>query len=271
MDELFTIIMLTLISVIEILYMLTGSLIPLAAVLILFILILVFLIVFTLRKKFFWKLALLAFLINLLNLGYMFVKAGEAIMLYLALFVNLAGILFSAIGSARLSPKRSRARTLAPKCEIVTYGANDQYSPSDKSNSGDKAGDRGNLRYKASSGYKTDNKRPAAHGFDVEEFIKKLEEEEPQRELEPPPKPTSPQQTQIAETVESRAAAPKKAAVRKRFSPGKYVASKTGRQYHLPRCDWANNIKKQNRVWFASEKAAAEKGYTPHWCLKKNK
>jgi energy-coupling factor transporter transmembrane protein EcfT len=51
------------------------------------------------------------------------------------------------------------------------------------------------------------------------------------------------------------------------FEPGKYVATKTGSTYHIPKCDWAKKIKKSNQVWFDDEKAA-KKNYKKHSCVK---
>lgn len=50
------------------------------------------------------------------------------------------------------------------------------------------------------------------------------------------------------------------------FEPGKYVASKTGASYHIPKCDWAEKIKKKNQVWFDDEKEAKKK-YKAHSCV----
>lgn len=62
---------------------------------------------------------------------------------------------------------------------------------------------------------------------------------------------------------------PKKAepAVTRRYSPGKFLATKTGRTYHSPKCEWAKKIRKDNQLWFASEKEADELGYKRHNCL----
>lgn len=51
------------------------------------------------------------------------------------------------------------------------------------------------------------------------------------------------------------------------YSPGKIVASKFGTVYHLPKCEWANNIKKSSRLWFPSIDEAVKKGYKPHSCV----
>jgi hypothetical protein len=50
------------------------------------------------------------------------------------------------------------------------------------------------------------------------------------------------------------------------FEPGKYVASKTGSTYHVPKCEWAGRIKKKNQVWFDDEKEAKKK-FKPHSCV----
>jgi len=48
----------------------------------------------------------------------------------------------------------------------------------------------------------------------------------------------------------------------------KYLASKTGKLYHTPKCALAKKIKKQNIIWFKDEKEARKKGYKKHSCLK---
>ncbi|MBW2989937.1 hypothetical protein KY358_06500 [Candidatus Woesearchaeota archaeon] len=50
------------------------------------------------------------------------------------------------------------------------------------------------------------------------------------------------------------------------FDPGKYVASRTGKTYHTPKCDWAKKINKKNQVWFDSEEEA-KKDHKPHSCI----
>jgi len=56
--------------------------------------------------------------------------------------------------------------------------------------------------------------------------------------------------------------------VTKEFKPGKYVASKTGSKYHIPKCDWAKRIKKSNQVWLDTEAEAKKKGYKKDTCVK---
>lgn len=52
------------------------------------------------------------------------------------------------------------------------------------------------------------------------------------------------------------------------YEPGKYVASKNARYYHAPKCDWAEKINSENRVWLQSDEEAKKKGYKKHSCLK---
>jgi len=60
----------------------------------------------------------------------------------------------------------------------------------------------------------------------------------------------------------------KVASTKKTFTPGMYIASKTGVKYHAPKCDWAKRIKKSNTVWFDSKDAAKKAGYKKDACVK---
>lgn len=51
------------------------------------------------------------------------------------------------------------------------------------------------------------------------------------------------------------------------FSPGKYVASETGKKYHIPRCDWAKKISQNNIVWLDDKADAKKRGYEPCRCV----
>ncbi|MBI2151575.1 hypothetical protein HYU21_02505 [Candidatus Woesearchaeota archaeon] len=55
--------------------------------------------------------------------------------------------------------------------------------------------------------------------------------------------------------------------VRKYFSPGKYVASKSGNTYHEAKCEWAKRIKSYRQVWLESKEIAWEKGFKAHKCV----
>ena len=51
------------------------------------------------------------------------------------------------------------------------------------------------------------------------------------------------------------------------YSPEKYIASKTGKKYHIPECDFAKKIPKKNKVWISSKSEAEKKGYGPCKCI----
>ena len=68
--------------------------------------------------------------------------------------------------------------------------------------------------------------------------------------------------------VEKYGGGPEKKAVKKSYSPGKFVSSKSSNYYHAPKCDWAKKIKKANRVWYDSESSAKGAGLKKHTCLK---
>ncbi|MBD3355393.1 hypothetical protein GF361_05415 [Candidatus Woesearchaeota archaeon] len=55
--------------------------------------------------------------------------------------------------------------------------------------------------------------------------------------------------------------------LKKNFSPGKYIASKSGTKYHAPKCDWAKKIKKKNQVWYESKEDAAKDGKKACNCI----
>lgn len=56
--------------------------------------------------------------------------------------------------------------------------------------------------------------------------------------------------------------------VKTEFEPGKYVASKSGKKFHVPKCDWAKRIKKKSQVWFNDKDEAKKEGYKACSCVK---
>ncbi|MDP7141267.1 MAG: hypothetical protein QF362_01855 [Candidatus Woesearchaeota archaeon] len=51
------------------------------------------------------------------------------------------------------------------------------------------------------------------------------------------------------------------------FTPGKYIASETGKRFHTPKCQWAEKINKDKAIWFDSEEEAVSKGYERDKCI----
>ena len=62
--------------------------------------------------------------------------------------------------------------------------------------------------------------------------------------------------------------AAKEVAVTKTFTPGKYIASKTGTKFHSPKCDWGKKVKKSNAVWFNTKEEAKKAGYKADTCIR---
>ena|SRR3989338_4755639 len=58
------------------------------------------------------------------------------------------------------------------------------------------------------------------------------------------------------------------AAPKKKASKGKFVASKMAKTFHTANCDWADNIKRRNKIWFASAISAKRAKFKPHECVK---
>lgn len=60
---------------------------------------------------------------------------------------------------------------------------------------------------------------------------------------------------------------PQEKSVIKEYYPGKFLASKTGKKYHSPKCDFAKKIPKKRHVWFNNKAQAKKKGYKPCKCV----
>lgn len=221
MEKLFAIILLTLISVVEIIFMLSSTMIPAAAVLIALILLLVCLMIFRLGSRHFWKMILLILFINLLLVCYLFMKFGLAWQLVLTFLLILAGIVLSSIYSAR-SYSRHKMHRVSAAIPPPPWPENRKESHASRL---------------------------------IEKYVRDLDD----KKLDDRVKDENPSEPAVKRPA---------AKVKKSYSPGKYLASKQGKQYHRPRCNWANNIRKENRVWFATSAEAEKKGYTKHSCLK---
>ena len=85
---------------------------------------------------------------------------------------------------------------------------------------------------------------------EVQTQIEEFEEEKPETQVE----------LEVYKTPEKY--------VKSMYEPGKYVASKQGKVYHTPKCDWVKNIRRSNRVWFRDDQEARKKGYKKHSCLR---
>ncbi len=77
------------------------------------------------------------------------------------------------------------------------------------------------------------------------------------------PNPTPPQQTTATSATTSSAIEHAANAVENAPLEAGYVASKNGTKYHLPWCGSANQIKEENKIWFATKAEAEQAGYTP--------
>ena len=86
-----------------------------------------------------------------------------------------------------------------------------------------------------------------------------ITKEEPSNEI------TQETKQEIKEEVKQELKAEQKSVV-SAFTPGKYIASRNASKFHIPRCVWANNINKENHVWFDSKADAESKGYSEHNC-----
>jgi len=69
-------------------------------------------------------------------------------------------------------------------------------------------------------------------------------------------------------SVEAKAEKTAKTPKNKEKSSSKFVASKSGKKYHVPSCDWAKKISAKNKITFDSEKDAKKKKLKPCACVK---
>ncbi len=71
-----------------------------------------------------------------------------------------------------------------------------------------------------------------------------------------------------SEAKEKRKESKKEEAAVTVYEPGKYVASKMGKKFHIPKCDWAEKIHEKRRVWFESKEEAEKEGFKACECVK---
>ncbi|MAG91048.1 hypothetical protein CMO83_00055 [Candidatus Woesearchaeota archaeon] len=71
----------------------------------------------------------------------------------------------------------------------------------------------------------------------------------------------------FVDRVEIAEQVPETVHVEKTFTPGKFIASRKAAKFHLPRCDWAGRISKENQVWFNTKEEAQSKGFQADTCV----
>jgi hypothetical protein len=68
----------------------------------------------------------------------------------------------------------------------------------------------------------------------------------------------------FAQVVEVATSSQKQAvSAQKTVIKGSFVASKSGKAYHLPWCSGAKRIKEENKIWFQTKEEAEKAGYHP--------
>lgn len=92
----------------------------------------------------------------------------------------------------------------------------------------------------------------------VEESI--LMKQDPERTLPQKSTAAPPVSQKTGEASAQTAAAATPAAS---IEEGAYVASKSGKAYHLPWCPGAQRIKAENKIWFDTKEQAEAVGYQP--------
>jgi hypothetical protein len=67
--------------------------------------------------------------------------------------------------------------------------------------------------------------------------------------------------------MEPEEQAKKETKIEKTFTPGKFIASKKARKFHIAKCDWAKRVNKDNQIWFGSREEAESKGFEADKCV----
>jgi hypothetical protein len=192
MMELFTLILLTLANVFEILLLLRTQLIPTAVALVFMLLLLVFITIFMSGSKKVFSVILLLTVANLIFIAYLYLKLGFPALLQLSFVLSLLVLLICLMNLGR-SQRRVIRRRMEPAVE---------------------------------------------------------------RSAEPE-----------EETNVSRYAKASEKARSSKKGDKRFVAGKTGKQYHDPGCFNAQRISANKKVWFNTEEEAEEAGYNKHSCV----
>jgi methylphosphotriester-DNA--protein-cysteine methyltransferase len=75
-------------------------------------------------------------------------------------------------------------------------------------------------------------------------------------------------QARIMEDISKRKGSVKITKIVERSKAKHFVASKTGKKFHIPECIFTKNIKPKSRVIFKSKTTALNAGYKPCDCTK---
>ena len=273
MERLYTIILLTIISVFEIILLLNRELLPYELIVILMFLVLVFMMLFMLNQRAFWNLALLAFVLNLVNIAYLMLVFGRGYILCMATALALVGMLISLISIVKRKrrkvvkktvtklPKEEPRKSVEIEREIKGITLDkprviiEEYKPVVK-----KAPAKKKAVKKKTTKKKATKKKPAKKKVAKKKAKKKATK-----------KPAKKVVKKISESKKlSDDARKRKVSNTTRKTANKYVASAKAKTYHLTKCDWADNIKRKNKVFFASRKKAENLGLKPHTCVDPN-
>lgn len=95
--------------------------------------------------------------------------------------------------------------------------------------------------------------------------IEKLEMELKKLKQKKPSKPTKKKSKKTKQTKKKVS----KIVVAKKHKPKAYVASKTGKKFHVKNCIFAKNIKPKSMIKFSTKEAYLNKGYRPCYCINK--
>ncbi len=237
MEKLFTIQLLTIISVLEIILLLKTSMVTAELLIIAVSLLVIFFMLFNMNKPGFWTLAAVLLVMHMFNVAYLYMLIGKDFFLYVIAILDMIGIALFFIGSKKRKVLAD-ARVMRPK----SYEIEKEVKELTKEEPA--VVEYPDKKYVASENGKSYHSLDCAWADNIKEENKIWFE--------------------TRSAAENAGLEPHSCLVD--YRPGKYVASENGKSYHTAKCRFAKRIKKKNRIWFKTRRKAESEGYEPHDC-----
>lgn len=235
MEKLFTIQLLTIISVLEIILLLKTELLTAQLLIIAVSLFVIFFMLFNMDKEGFWTLSLVLLLLHLFNVGYLYFLVGRDFFLYLIALLDIIGLGLYVTGT-RKNKVLADARVMRPKSHELDKEVSDlaKKTPSvvEYPEKMYVASESGKVYHRTTCGWCGNIKEENKIWFETKSDARRAGYK---------PHSCVPQTRN-------------------------FVASENSKYYHKPSCRFAKTIQKDNRIWFESRKHAEKKGFKPHDC-----
>ncbi|MBS1266358.1 MAG: hypothetical protein MAG795_00325 [Candidatus Woesearchaeota archaeon] len=302
MKHLFSILLVTLVTVLEILVLINNTILTPELVIISLFLVMLFVMLFVVGKKGFWKLNFLANAAHLLNLFYLIIVFGASLLTGIGVLISLFGMLLCLSKSEPRPVKEVKVMKRKPEInkeiddlhldepEVVVEYPKNRFVASQNSEIYHRLECMwADNIHKENKVFFDSKKQARKAGLRKHECVNRPPEDEQVPEGDYVASPYTEvyhkdgcewadniknknkiyfQSKTSAENAGYRphSCLPGVRDVKKTYSPGKFIASKNSALYHDPKCEWAGKIHKKNRVWFNSGREARKQGHRKHRC-----